>query len=102
MKAIIVREHGGPEKLELTEVPDPELLPGEAIVRVRAVALNHLDLWVRRGVPGHTFHLPIIPGAEVAGVIEAIWSNDRGWQAGDEGLVSTGTYSWLCAACLTR
>jgi NADPH:quinone reductase-like Zn-dependent oxidoreductase len=99
MKAIVVREHGGVEKLEQADLPDPELRPGEAIVRVRAVALNHLDLWVRRGVPGHTFHLPIIPGAEVAGVIDAV--DAPGWKAGDEVLVAPGYSCGLCVACLS-
>ena len=100
MKAIIVREHGGPERLELTEVPEPVLKPGEAIVGVRAVALNHLDIWVRRGVPGHKFPLPIIPGAEVAGIIEAIAPNDR-WKPGDEVLVAPGYSCGNCIACLS-
>src|SRR5437763_9664589 len=99
MKAIIVREHGGLDRLELTDIPEPELRHGEAIVRVRAVALNHLDLWVRRGVPGHKFNLPIIPGAEVAGVIDRIGENDRGWKAGDEVLVMPGYSCGLCIAC---
>jgi NADPH:quinone reductase-like Zn-dependent oxidoreductase len=101
MKAIIVREHGGPEKLEQTEVPDPELRAGEAIVRVRAVALNHLDVWVRRGVPGHKFPLPLIPGAEVAGVIDDVGPNARGWKAGDEVLVAPGYSCGVCVACLS-
>src|SRR5689334_5238464 len=100
MKAIIVREHGGLEKLEHAEVPDPELRPGQAIVRVRAVALNHLDIWVRRGVPGHKFPLPLIPGSEVAGVIEQIAPNDR-WKPGDEVLVAPGYSCGLCIACLS-
>jgi len=100
MKAIIVREHGGPEKLERTELPDPELRPGEAIVRVRAVALNHLDIWVRRGVPGHKFPLPLIPGSEVAGVIDRIAPDDR-WKAGDEVLVAPGYSCGVCIACLS-
>src|SRR5437763_8759411 len=100
MKAIIGREHGGLEKLERTELPEPELEPGEAIVRVRAVALNHLDIWVRRGVPGHKFPLPMIPGAEVAGVIDAIAPNDR-WTAGVEVLVAPGYSCGLCMACLS-
>jgi NADPH:quinone reductase-like Zn-dependent oxidoreductase len=100
MKAMIVREHGGLEKLEHTEVPDPELRPGEAIVRVRAVALNHLDIWVRRGVPGHKFPLPLIPGSEVAGVIDQIGANDL-WKAGDEVLVAPGYSCGLCIACLS-
>jgi NADPH:quinone reductase-like Zn-dependent oxidoreductase len=100
MKAIIVREHGGPEKLERAELPDPELRPGEAVVRVRAVALNHLDIWVRRGVPGHKFPLPLIPGSEVAGIIDRIAPNDR-WKAGDEVLVAPGYSCGACIACLS-
>jgi NADPH:quinone reductase-like Zn-dependent oxidoreductase len=101
MKAIVIREHGGTEKLEPAEVPDPQLLPGEAVVRVRAVALNHLDLWVRRGVPGHKFSLPMIPGSEVAGIIDAVAENSRGWKAGDEVLVAPGYSCGLCIACLS-
>lgn len=100
MKAIIVREHGGIEKLERADVPDPELKPGEAIVRVRAVALNHLDIWVRRGVPGHKFPLPMIPGAEVAGVVDAIGANPMGWKAGAEVVVAPGYSCGYCVACL--
>src|SRR5438094_884052 len=101
MKAIVVREHGGPDKLELSDVPEPPLRAGEAVVSVRAVALNHLDIWVRRGVPGHIFHLPIIPGAEVAGVIDAIAENDRGWKPDDEVLVAPGYSCGHCVACLS-
>jgi NADPH:quinone reductase-like Zn-dependent oxidoreductase len=100
MKAIIVREHGGTDKLERAEVPDPQLAPGQAIVRVRAVALNHLDVWVRRGVPGHKFPLPLIPGAEVAGVIDQIAPNEQ-WKAGDEVLVAPGYSCGHCIACLS-
>ncbi len=101
MKAAVVREHGGPEKLELTDLPDPELRPGSAIVRVRAVALNHLDVWVRRGVPGHKFPLPLTQGAEATGVIDQIGPNDAGWKAGDEVLVAPGFSCGHCIACLS-
>jgi NADPH:quinone reductase-like Zn-dependent oxidoreductase len=101
MKAIIVREHGGTDKLERVEVPDPELKTGQAVIRVRAVALNHLDIWVRRGVPGHKVPLPMIPGCEVAGVIDAVAPNDRGWKIGDQVLVAPGYSCGLCIACLS-
>jgi len=101
MKAIQVREHGGYDKLELVDIPDPIAKPGEAIVAPRAVALNHLDIWVRRGVPGHKFPLPIIPGAEIAGVIESVSENDHGWKRGDEVVVAPCFSCGVCPACLS-
>ncbi len=101
MRAIVVREHGGLDKLVMEEHPAPQLEAGRALISVRAVALNHLDLWVRRGVPGHRFPLPIIPGAEVAGVVEAIDGNSQGWKTGDEVLVAPGYSCTLCVACLS-
>ncbi|MGZ8796739.1 MAG: zinc-binding dehydrogenase [Thermoanaerobaculia bacterium] len=101
MKAILIREHGDVDKLEITELPDPQLKPGSVIVRVRALALNHLDVWVRRGVPGHKFPLPLIPGAEVAGTIDQIEANDLGWVVGDEVVVAPGFSCGHCLACLS-
>ena len=68
MKAIQIREHGGPEALLQVDLPDPEPADGQVLVRVTHVGLNHLDVWVRRGVPGHQFPLPLIPGSDVVGV----------------------------------
>lgn len=101
MRAIVVREHGGLEKLELAEVDERQPGAGEARVRVRAVALNHLDVWVRRGVPGHKFPLPLIPGSEVSGVIDVVGPNAAGWSAGDEVVVAPGFSCGLCTACLS-
>lgn len=70
MKAIRIAAHGGPDALELVDLPDPTPGPGEVIVRVTHVGLNHLDVWVRRGVPGHRFPLPLVPGSDVVGVRE--------------------------------
>ncbi len=99
MKAVVVREHGGVDRLEMTEVPDPAPRAGHAIVAVRAVALNHLDLWVRRGVPGHRFSLPLIAGAEAAGTIETIEKNELGFAVGDEVIVAPGFSCGECVAC---
>ena len=99
MKAILIREHGGTDKLEMADVPDPVARPGEAVVRVRAVALNHLDIWLRRGVPGHKFPLPMTPGSEVAGVIESV--DDPRWKIDDEVIVAPGYSCGRCVACLS-
>jgi NADPH:quinone reductase-like Zn-dependent oxidoreductase len=70
MRAIRVDAHGGPEVLRVVDVPRPEPGPDQIAVRVTHVGLNHLDVWVRRGVPGHRFPLPLIPGSDIAGVRE--------------------------------
>jgi NADPH:quinone reductase-like Zn-dependent oxidoreductase len=69
MKAVRFHEHGGPEVLRYEDVPDPAVGPGEALVRVRACALNHLDLWQRRGIARVSIPFPHISGADVAGEV---------------------------------
>lgn len=72
MKAVLFRTHGGPEVLEEADLPTPEPGPGEVLLRVEAVAMNHLDLWVRTGLPGAQIPMPHLLGAEIAGIVEAI------------------------------
>ncbi len=72
MKTTLFRQHGGPEVLEYTDFPTPEPKPGEALVRVRAAALNRMDVMVRNGWPGLKLDLPHINGADGAGEIVAI------------------------------
>ena len=75
MRAIRVDEHGGADALKRVEIPEPVAGPGEVSVRVTHVGLNHLDVWVRRGVEGHVFPLPLIPGADtwsVAWIVAAL------------------------------
>ena len=67
MQAIQISRHGGPEVLHTVTLPEPVGAAGQIGVDVRFVGLNHLDLWVRRGVAGHRFPLPIIPGSDVVG-----------------------------------
>jgi len=69
MKAVLFHRHGGPEVLEYTEFPAPEPKPGEALVRLRAAALNRMDVMVRNGWPGLKLELPHINGADGAGVM---------------------------------
>jgi NADPH:quinone reductase-like Zn-dependent oxidoreductase len=99
MRAVVIRRHGGLEALNLEEAPDPRPGPTEALVEVRACGVNHLDLWVRRGVPGHTFPLPIIPGCDVAGVVREVGEAVRGVDPGTEVVALPGIGCGACRAC---
>jgi NADPH:quinone reductase-like Zn-dependent oxidoreductase len=62
MKAVIFRQHGGPEVLEYTDVPQPQIRANEVLVAVKACALNHLDIWARKGLPGIEIRCRIFSG----------------------------------------
>lgn len=96
MKAVRFHEHGGPEVLRFEEAPDPSPLRGSVLVRVRACALNHLDLWNRRGVV--RLPLPHIPGADVAG--EVVAADDGSCESGQRVMIQPGLSCGRCAACL--
>lgn len=100
MKAMAMRSHGGPEVLRLEDLPEPEAAPGQVVVRVRAVALNHLDIWVRRGWPGLELSWPHVPGADVAGVVEAVGPGVEGVSPGQEVVLNPGLSCGRCRACL--
>ena len=70
MKAVRIDQHGGPEVLKVVDVPDPVIRPNQVAVQVTHVGLNHLDVWVRRGVDSHAFPLPLVPGSDVVGIRE--------------------------------
>ncbi len=72
MRAWRVEKHGGPEVLQRKQMPDPKPRPTEVRVRIEAVGLNHLDLWVQKGVSGHRFPLPMTPGCDISGVIDEV------------------------------
>ncbi|MBL8753092.1 MAG: zinc-binding dehydrogenase [Planctomycetes bacterium] len=101
MRCVVVREHGGFDKLRLEERPVPVPGPGQVRVRIAAVGLNHLDTWVRRGVPGHTFPLPLIPSSDGAGVVDALGAGVAGCKEGDEVVVLPGLSCGACEACQT-
>jgi NADPH:quinone reductase-like Zn-dependent oxidoreductase len=106
MKAWRIERHGGLEVLERKDVPDPLPGPMQVLVRVEAVGLNHLDVWVRKGVEGHHFPLPLTPGCDIAGTIqgfgpgaEAVLSSSK-LKLGSPILVNPGTSCGHCEACL--
>lgn len=92
MKAIRIHAHGGPEVLKIDEIDVPKLLPEHALVRVKATAMNHMDLWVRKGLPGVKIPLPIILGCEGSGVVEG---------TGEEVVIAPSTSCGVCEACLS-
>ncbi|HQZ41216.1 MAG TPA: zinc-binding dehydrogenase [Vicinamibacterales bacterium] len=98
MKAIRFHEHGEPDVLRYEPAPVPEPGPGEALIRVRAVSLNHLDLWQRRGLERVQIPFPHISGADVSGVVEA--SSDGTLTPGLRVLLQPGLSCGRCARCL--
>jgi 2-desacetyl-2-hydroxyethyl bacteriochlorophyllide A dehydrogenase len=100
MKAVVFHEHGGPERLTFQEVADPNIASHEVLVRVKACALNHLDLWVRQGVPAYRIALPHISGCDVAGIIEQVGANVPDRRVGERVFLSPGVSCWRCEACL--
>jgi NADPH2:quinone reductase len=102
MKAILVREFGGPEVLALEDVPSPRPGPGQALVRVHAAGVNPVDTYVRSGAYTRLPPLPYVPGADAAGVVEAVGEGvgrlkpgDRVYTAGGAGGLLTGAYAEL-------
>jgi NADPH:quinone reductase-like Zn-dependent oxidoreductase len=100
VKAIQFRRHGGPEVLNYSDVPDPLVRPNGVVVRVRACALNHLDLWVRQGIPGVPIPLPHIPGSDVAGEVAQIGAEVSTVRVGQKVVLAPGVTCGRCAACL--
>jgi len=100
MKAIVFNQHGGPEVLEYLDAPEPHTKPNEVLVEVRACALNHLDVWARRGLPGIRISLPHILGNDIAGVIREVGDLVDWVKTGDEVMLHPGVSCGHCAACL--
>jgi NADPH:quinone reductase-like Zn-dependent oxidoreductase len=122
MKAIRIHAHGGPEVLKIDDIETPKPRSGHALVRIHATAMNHMDLWVRKGMPGVKIPLPIILGCEAAGVVEDVWQDTsppkagvegeasaalptegatRAPKIGDEVVVAPSTCCGVCEACLS-
>jgi alcohol dehydrogenase len=83
MKAAVIEKQGGLENLVYRDWPDPIPRDGEVLVKVRGCGLNHLDIFVRRGMPGFPVPMPFISGGDIAGEIAALGSEVSGWQVGD-------------------
>lgn len=97
MKAVFFTRHGGNEVLQYGDWPTPEPGPGQVRVAIRAAALNHLDIFVRNGIPD--VPLPQIPGADGAGILDAIAEGVTGWTPGDRVLLQPGLFCGRCEFC---
>ena len=99
MKAVRFHQHGGPEVLVYEDAPEPLLAPGEVLVRIRACALNRIDVWGRQGRPGLTIPLPHICGSDVAG--EIVSSAGVEVAPGRRVMLQPGVSCGRCVACLS-
>jgi NADPH:quinone reductase-like Zn-dependent oxidoreductase len=101
MRAALLRRYGGPEVMEVGEVDTPMAGPGEVLVRVRAAALNHFDLWVRRGLPALQVPLPHVPGGDVVGEVAGLGAGVTGIKEGTRVVVNPGLTCGRCVRCLS-
>ncbi len=98
MKSVRFHAHGGPEVLVYEDAPEPVAPPGWVVVRVRACALNHLDLWQRRGLDRVKIPMPHISGADVSG--EVVDAGDTGTSVGQRVMLQPGLSCGRCPKCL--
>ncbi|HUH82745.1 MAG TPA: zinc-binding dehydrogenase [Nitrososphaerales archaeon] len=101
MKAVRFHRHGGPEVLQYEDAPDPVPNADEALVRVKACALNHLDVWARNGLPNVEIPMPHISGSDIAGVVEGVPEGEQKFAKGDEVIVNPGIGCGRCDRCLS-
>ncbi len=99
MKAAVIHEHGGPDAVHIEEIAGPRPSSGEVVLEVRAAALNHLDIWVRRGRPGLTLTFPHVLGTDGAGVVAEVGPDVEGLSAGDEVILNPGLSCGSCEFC---
>jgi len=101
MKAVRIHEHGGIEKLKYEEAPEPKIRPDEVLVQVKSCALNHIDIWVRNGLPGIQVPFPHILGSDISGIVAEAGEAVRNVKRGDPILVSPGVSCGHCQDCLS-
>lgn len=99
MKAVTIREHGELEKVQIREIPPPQARAGEALITVRAAALNHLDLWMRKGRPGLVLTMPHVLGSDASGVVVEVGPDTTDVKVGDEVILNPGLSCGHCEFC---
>ena len=102
MRAVRIHTHGGPEALQLDEIPEPEPGPGDLLVRLRATSVNHRDVWIRRGHPHPAYHvdLPAVLGIDVCGDVVEVGSGVEGFRPGDRVTANPYMQCGVCRYCV--
>lgn len=101
MKAVRIHQHGGPEVLKYEEAPEPSPIgPDDILIEVKATSVNHLDIWVRGGLPGMKVDFPRILGCDAAGIVRDVGTNVDKVRRGDRVMVNPGSYCGHCEYCL--
>ncbi|MFQ5627220.1 MAG: zinc-binding dehydrogenase [bacterium] len=100
MKAVFFHQHGDASKLQYGEIHTPSPAPGEVLVQIKACALNHIDIWVRKGWPGLDLEMPHILGSDISGVVEELGAGVKGIETGQEIVVLPGLSCGRCEWCL--
>ncbi|MFB6297134.1 MAG: zinc-binding dehydrogenase [Salinirussus sp.] len=99
MQAVQFVEHGGRDVITYDEAPEPTAGRDEVVVDVRAGALNHLDVWTRRGLPTIDVEMPHVPGSDAAGVVASVGDGVTRFEPGDRVAVAAGRYCGDCEFC---
>src|SRR5438046_6275548 len=99
MKAIVFEKHGGPEVLIYKDVPDPKPGRGEVLIQVKATSINHIDIFLRRGMPGVKVAMPKIVGSDAAGIILEAGPDVTGLAIGQRVTINPGISCGRCEFC---
>src|SRR2546422_1183594 len=99
MKAVLFHTHGGPDVLKYEDVPDPKPGFGEVLIEVKATSINHVDIFLRRGMPGIKIPMPKIVGSDAAGVIRELGEDVSGLSAGQRVTINPGIACGRCEFC---
>lgn len=101
MKAVVIHQHGTLDQIGIEEIPVPQVQVGEVLIEAKAVALNHLDLFVLEGIPGIDQQMPHVLGSDAAGVVLKLGSGVEDFQVGDRVMLNPGLWCERCEFCQT-
>jgi NADPH:quinone reductase-like Zn-dependent oxidoreductase len=99
MKAVLIREHGGPDVLRYEEVATPTPGANEVLIEVHAASINHIDIWARKGLPSVRFPLPLIPGCDAAGIVREVGKDVTTVKIGTRVVINPGISCGRCEFC---